>query len=133
RVEGAVLPPHGRHLPHLRRAPRGDRVGGVRARQRPALRALRDPLRLRALGRVRGRVQPEGERQEHGLVADRLILACATTAEARAARRAGLRTALVGLRGVNGVPDGEVVSYGLAGALDGLPRGTVLDATRVVD
>jgi hypothetical protein len=67
------------------------------------------------------------------LVADRLTFACATTAEERAARRAGLATALVGLRGVNGLPEGEVVSYGLAGALDGLPRGTVVDATRVVD
>jgi len=67
------------------------------------------------------------------LVADRLVAACATTAEERAARRAGLRTALVGLRGVNGVPESDVVSYGLAGALDGLPRGTVLDAVRVVD
>jgi len=64
---------------------------------------------------------------------DGLTAACATTAEERAARRAGLATALVGLRGVNGVPDGDVVSYGLAGALDGLPRGTVLDAVRVVD
>jgi hypothetical protein len=44
-----------------------------------------------------------------------------------------LRAALVGLRGVNGVPDGEVVSYGLAGALDGLGTGTVIDAVRVVD
>src|SRR5919108_730365 len=51
----------------------------------------------------------------------------------RADRRAGLGTALVGLRGVNGVPEGALVSFGLAGALDGLPRGTVLDATRVVD
>ena len=67
------------------------------------------------------------------MVADRLIAACATTAEERAARRAGLRTALVGLRGVNGVPEGEVVSYGLAGALDGLPVGAVVDAVRVVD
>ena len=67
------------------------------------------------------------------MVADRLIAACATTAEERAARRAGLRTALVGLVGVNGVPEGDVVSFGLAGALDGLPRGTVVDAVRVVD
>jgi hypothetical protein len=67
------------------------------------------------------------------LVADRLTFACATTAEERAARRAGLATALVGLRGVNGVPEGEVVSYGLAGALDGLPTGAVIDAVRVVD
>jgi nucleoside phosphorylase len=40
----------------------------------------------------------------------------------------------VGLGAVNGVPEGPVVSFGLAGALrDGLPVGTVLDATRVVD
>ena len=65
--------------------------------------------------------------------ADGLILACATTAEERAARRAGLRTALVGLGGVNGLPAGELVSFGLAGALDGLTTGTVIDATRVVD
>jgi len=64
---------------------------------------------------------------------DRLTAACATTAEERAARRAGLRTALVGLRAVNGTPDGEVVSYGLAGALDGLPTGAVVDAVPVVD
>ena len=62
-----------------------------------------------------------------------LTLACATTAEGRAARRAGLRAALVGLGAVNGVPDGELVSFGVAGALDGLPNGTVIDATRVVD
>jgi hypothetical protein len=64
---------------------------------------------------------------------DGLTAACATTAEERVARRAGLATALVGLRGVNGVPDGDVVSFGLAGALDGLPRGAILDAVRVVD
>ena len=63
----------------------------------------------------------------------RLVAGCATTAEARAARRAGLRAALVGLRAVNGVPEAEVVSYGLAGALDGLTTGTVIDAVRVVD
>ena len=62
-----------------------------------------------------------------------LLFACATTAEERAAKRAGLRTSLIGLKGVNGIPDGAVVSYGLAGALDGLGRGTVIDAVRVVD
>ena len=67
------------------------------------------------------------------MVADRLTFACATTAEERAGRRAGLATALVGLRGVNGLPEGEVVSYGLAGALDGLSTGAVIDAVRVVD
>ena len=65
--------------------------------------------------------------------ADGVTLACATTAELRAARRAGRRSALVGLGAANGVPDGPLVSFGLAGALrDGLPVGTVLDATRVV-
>jgi hypothetical protein len=66
--------------------------------------------------------------------ADGLTLACATRAELRAARRAGGHAALVGLRASNGVPDGPVVSFGLAGALrDDLPVGTVLDVTRVVD
>jgi hypothetical protein len=64
---------------------------------------------------------------------DRLILACATTAEARAGKRAGLRVALIGLGGVNGVPSEPVVSFGLAGALDGLKTGAVIDAVRVVD
>jgi nucleoside phosphorylase len=65
--------------------------------------------------------------------ADGVTLACATTAELRAARRAGRRSALVGLGASNGVPDGPLVSFGLAGALrDDLPVGTVLDATRVV-
>ena len=65
--------------------------------------------------------------------ADGVTLACATAAEARAARRAGARTALVGLGAANGIPDGPLVSFGLAGALrTDLPAGTVLDATRVV-
>jgi hypothetical protein len=65
--------------------------------------------------------------------ADRLTLACATAAELRAARRARVSSALVGLGASNGVPDGPLVSFGLAGALrDDLPVGTVLDATRVV-
>ncbi len=66
--------------------------------------------------------------------ADGVTLACATAAELRAARRAGARSVLVGLGAANGVPEGALVSFGLAGALrDGLPSGTVLDATRVVD
>ena len=66
--------------------------------------------------------------------ADGLTFACATTAEARVAKRVGLPTARVGIRAVNGVPSGSVVSFGLAGALhDGLRVGDVLDATRVVD
>jgi hypothetical protein len=66
--------------------------------------------------------------------ADGLVLACATEAELRLARRTGARAVLVGLGAANGVPEGELVSFGLAGALrDDLPVGTVLDATRVVD
>ena len=66
--------------------------------------------------------------------ADGLTFAAATTAEERVAKRAGLRTVRVGLRAANGVPDGRVVSFGLAGALDDALRiGDVIDATRVVD
>ncbi len=66
--------------------------------------------------------------------ADGLTFACATTAEARVAKRLGLRTVLVGVRAANGVPDARVVSFGLAGALNGeLQIGDVVDATRVVD
>jgi len=63
-----------------------------------------------------------------------VTFACATAAERRVARRSGARSALVGLGARNGVPDGPVVSFGLAGALrDGLAPGTVVDATRIVD
>jgi hypothetical protein len=66
--------------------------------------------------------------------ADRVTFACATIAEQRAARRAGLRSALVGLGASSGLPEGPLVSFGLAGALrDDLALGTVVDATRVVD
>jgi len=64
----------------------------------------------------------------------RLTFACATTAEERVARRAGFRAARIGVRGAAGLPDGALVSFGLAGALhDGFRVGDVLDATRVVD
>ena len=66
--------------------------------------------------------------------ADGLTFACATTAEARVAKRAGFKAARVGVRVANGVPEGRLVSFGLAGALrGGLGVGDVLDATRVVD
>ncbi len=66
--------------------------------------------------------------------ADGLTFACATTAEERVARRLGLAAVRVGVRAVKGVPEGRVVSFGVAGALhDGLAVGDVLDATRVVD
>src|SRR5262249_41174731 len=133
RLEGPVLPPDRRHLPDLRRAARRDRVGGLRPREPSPLRALRDPLWLRALRGVRGCRFRQGERQEHGVDADGLTFACAMTVEERIARRLG-RTALVGLGASKGVPEGRVVSFGIAGALSGdLPIGTVIDATRVVD
>ena len=63
-----------------------------------------------------------------------MTLACATAAELRVARRSGLRAARVGLAANNGLPEGPLVSFGLAGALrDGLAPGTVVDATKVVD
>jgi hypothetical protein len=67
------------------------------------------------------------------LDADGLTFACAMTVEERIARRLG-RTARVGLGASRGVPEGRLVSFGIAGALaPDLPIGTVIDATRVVD
>ncbi len=65
--------------------------------------------------------------------ADGLTFAVATTAEERVAKRLGLSTVRVGLRAANGVPEGSLVSFGLAGSLGELRIGDVLDATRVVD
>jgi adenosylhomocysteine nucleosidase len=65
---------------------------------------------------------------------DGLTFTAATTAEERVARRLGLRTVRIGVRCASGVPEGRLVSFGVAGALDdGLRIGDVLDATRVVD
>jgi adenosylhomocysteine nucleosidase len=64
---------------------------------------------------------------------DGLTFACAMTVEERIARRLG-HTAIVGLGASKGIPEGPLVSFGIAGALSGdLPIGTVIDATRVVD
>ena len=65
--------------------------------------------------------------------ADGLTFACATSAEERVAKRLGLDAVRVGLRVANGVPEGRLVSFGLAGSLGGLGVGEVVDATRVVD
>ena len=63
-----------------------------------------------------------------------LTFACATAAEQRVAHRAGLKAVRIGIRGSAGIPEGGLVSFGLAGALhDGLRVGDILDATRVVD
>jgi hypothetical protein len=64
---------------------------------------------------------------------DGLTFACATSAEERVARRAGLNAVRVGLGVANGVPEGRLVSFGVAGSLGELQVGEVLDATRVVD
>jgi len=62
------------------------------------------------------------------------IFACATRTEQRTARRLGARTALVGIGARGGLPEGRLVSFGLAGGLhDGLECGEGLDATRIVD
>jgi nucleoside phosphorylase len=64
---------------------------------------------------------------------DGLTFACALPAERRAAKRLG-PTALMGMACANGVPDGRLVSFGVAGALrSDLPVGTLIDATRIVD
>ena len=55
--------------------------------------------------------------------ADRLIAACATGSEERAARRAGYATARVGICARRGVPAGELVSFGVAGGLNGSRSG----------
>jgi hypothetical protein len=65
--------------------------------------------------------------------ADGLTFACATSAEERVAKRLGLNAVRVGVCVANGVPEGRLVSFGLAGSLGDLGVGDVLDATRVVD
>jgi nucleoside phosphorylase len=65
--------------------------------------------------------------------ADGLTFAVATTAEERLAKRLGLTTVRVGVAVANGIPEGKLVSFGLAGSLGELRVGDVLDATRVVD
>jgi adenosylhomocysteine nucleosidase len=64
---------------------------------------------------------------------DGLTFAVAMTAEEKIARKLG-PTARVGLAASNGVPEGKLVSFGIAGSLRrDLAIGTVIDATRVVD
>jgi adenosylhomocysteine nucleosidase len=61
-------------------------------------------------------------------------LACALAVEEGAARGGGARAARVGLQAGLPLPDGQLVSFGLAGALvSGLAPGTLLTARRVVD
>jgi adenosylhomocysteine nucleosidase len=63
-----------------------------------------------------------------------VILACALAVEERAARAGGAWAARVGLGARLPLPEGPLVSFGLAGALvPGLEPGTLLTARRVVD
>jgi adenosylhomocysteine nucleosidase len=65
---------------------------------------------------------------------DALTLACALNVEARVARGAGARTAVVGQGAVLPLPEGRLVSFGFAGGLvDEHEPGTLLTATKVVD
>ena len=66
--------------------------------------------------------------------AEPLTLACALAVEEDAARRAGAAAARVGLQAGLSLPEGRLVSFGLAGALvSGLAPGTLVTARRVVD
>jgi adenosylhomocysteine nucleosidase len=64
-----------------------------------------------------------------------LTLACALAVEERLARKAGARTALVGLGAGLPLPsEGRLVSFGFCGALvPGLEAGALVSARRVVD
>lgn len=67
-------------------------------------------------------------------VAEQLTLACALAVEESAARSGGARAARVGLLAGLPLPEGKLVSFGLAGALvSGLAPGTLVTARRVVD
>ena len=63
-----------------------------------------------------------------------VTLACALRVEEKAARKAGAKTALIGLGAGLPLPDGRLVSFGFAGGLE--PRfrpGALVTATKVVD
>ena len=63
-----------------------------------------------------------------------LMLACALVVEEKAAREGGARVARVGLQAQLPLPEGRLVSFGLAGGLSaGLAPGTLVTARRVVD
>jgi adenosylhomocysteine nucleosidase len=63
-----------------------------------------------------------------------LTLACALEVEEKVARKAGARTARVGLGARLPLPEGPLVSFGFAGSLDpSLQPGTLVTASKVVD
>jgi adenosylhomocysteine nucleosidase len=63
-----------------------------------------------------------------------LTLVCALAVEEQAAARGGAQSRRVGLRAAGPLPDGALVSFGLAGGLvPGLEPGTLLSAWKIVD
>lgn len=65
---------------------------------------------------------------------DQLTLACALAVEEDAARSGNARAVRVGLQAGLPLPEGRLVSFGLAGALvSGLEPGTLVSARRIVD
>jgi adenosylhomocysteine nucleosidase len=65
---------------------------------------------------------------------EQLTLACALAVEEGAARGGGARAARIGLGARLPLPEGRLVSFGLAGALvSGLEPGTLVSARRIVD
>ncbi|HEY3106916.1 MAG TPA: hypothetical protein VGJ49_09005 [Gaiellaceae bacterium] len=63
-----------------------------------------------------------------------VTLACALEVEERVARKAGARAARIGLGAALPLPEGSLVSFGFAGALNAQLRpGTLVTATKVVD
>ena len=137
RLEGPVLPAHRRDLPDLRSAHRRHGMGALRAGERPALRALRHPLRLRALGDARDDRERQGDGAEPRMDAALEAPAdadrsrrCALEVEERLLRKGGVggqRARPLAHRGA--IPDGPLVSFGLAGALvPGLEPGTLITA-----
>src|ERR687892_647640 len=108
-------------------------MGTVRTRKRSSLRALRYPLGLRTVGDDRRLLEREGVGAKSRLDVP-LTLACALEIEERIARKAGARTARVGLGARLPLPEGPLVSFGFAGSLDPrLPPGALVTATKVVD
>ncbi|MGH3030121.1 MAG: hypothetical protein ACRDNE_05055, partial [Gaiellaceae bacterium] len=65
---------------------------------------------------------------------DPVTLVCALPVEEAAAARGGARASRVGLGASGPLPQGRLVSFGLAGALvPGLEPGTLLSARKIVD
>ena len=105
RLEGPV-PLDGRDLPDVRGTHGRSRMGTVRARQRPSLRALRHSLGLRAVRDDRNHLESQGVGAKSRVDAP-LTLACALAVEEKVARKAGARAARVGPARASPCPKGR--------------------------